>query len=299
MTIKPIRESLIARKKLSTDDILNNNDNGYGIKSTMESLITVPEDRVLNIRMKNSNKKEWLTIYPPNTKENKSDYVVIYIEKEYTKNTRSSKTIENLIDINIDRWNSLDFPKKIAFTNIKSFNKKMEFNDKLSIIFNGFKKCDLSGFEFYSNSKSSEPLSWVINGDNQTIKNCKFEGNKMHRMFLLDGSQPISFNSCSLSVPKTMYFIIENEVDYQFNIIKNYNKVQQIIDPNTVKMSKSTYNMECYYGILKDNNVNYIDNLKYTDEVYGKKWALQDEFKDIYIKNNINIKGSFIINHKK
>ena len=70
MTIKPIRESLIARKKLSTDDILNNNDNGYGIKSTMESLITVPEDRVLNIRMKNSNKKEWLTVYPPNTKEN-------------------------------------------------------------------------------------------------------------------------------------------------------------------------------------------------------------------------------------
>ena len=64
-------------------------------------------------------------------------------------------------------------------------------------------------------------------------------------------------------------------------------------------MSKSTYNMECYYGILKDNNVNYIDDLKYTDEVYGKKWALQDEFKDIYIKNNINIKGSFIINHKK
>lgn len=57
MIIKPIRESLIARKKLSTDDILNNNDNGYGIKSTMESLITVPEDRVLNIRMKNSNNK--------------------------------------------------------------------------------------------------------------------------------------------------------------------------------------------------------------------------------------------------
>lgn len=288
-----IRESLITRKKLSTDDILYNNDNGYGIKSVMESLITVPSGMLQ--RMKDDNKKEWLTVYPPKTKENKSDYVIIYINKEYLNNTRHNKTMPNLIDINIDRWNSLDFPKKIAFVNIKGFNKKLEFNDYLSISFNGFRKCDLNGYEFYSDCKNGDPLTWVINGDNQTIKNVKFIGNKFQRMYLLSIDNKMDLNKCILSSPSTMNYIIENEVDYQYNIIKKYNKAQKILGTNVV-YTPGTGSFDCFYGIIKNSDINYIDNMKYTDEVYNKKWALEDEFKDIYSKNNIKIKGRFIIN---
>lgn len=288
-----IRESLIAHKKLSTDDILYNNDNGYGIKSTMESLITVPAGMLQ--RMKENNKKEWLTVYPPKTKENKTDYVIIYINKEYLNNTRHNKTMANLIDINIDRWNQLDFPKKIAFASIKGFNKKLEFNDYLSISFNGFKKCDINGYEFYSDCKNGDSLTWVINGDNQTIKNVKFTGNKFQRMYLLSVDNKMDLNKCILSSPRTMNYIIENEVDYQYNITKKYNKVQKILGTNVI-YTPGTGSFDCFYGIIKNSDINYIDNMKYTDEVYDKKWALEDEFKDIYSKNNIKIKGSFIIN---
>ena len=171
----------------------------------------------------------------------------------------------------------------------------MEFNDHLSVIFNGFGKCDLNSYEFYSDCKNGDPLTWVINGDNQTIKNVKFSGNKSQRMYLLDGSNKIDFNKCILSSPRTMNYIIENEVDYQFNITKKYNKVQKILDTN-IEFISQTGSFDVHYGIVKNNTVNYIENMKYTDEIYNKKWTLEDEFKDIYSKDNINIKGHFIIN---
>ena len=288
-----IRESLIARKKLSTDDILYNNDE-YSIKSVMESLITVPSGMLQ--RMKNDNKKEWLTVYPPKTKENKTDYVIIYINKEYLNNTRHNKTMANLIDINIDRWNQLDFPKKITFVSIKGFNKKLEFNDYLSISFNNFKHCNLEGYEFYSDCKNGDPLTWVINGDNQTIKNVKFAGNKFQRMYLLSVDNKMDLNKCILSSPSTMNYIIENEVDYQYNITQKYNKVQKILGTN-VEVTGKTNTFDVHYGIVKNNDDNYIENMKYTDEVYNKKWAIEDELKDIYSQNNIKIKAHFIINN--
>ena len=291
--------SLIKRNKLSTNDILNGSRPEYNI-DIIKSLITVPfYEKYNNFKLKEENKEEWLQIYLPKSKNNKTNYLILQIDRRYPQND-SYLGISNNIDLNLKKWSDYGFYKKIAITStddIKS-GKNLDFRENLCITINGFfgNKFDIEGFEFYiHNTNDTNPVKWFINGNTQTIRNCKFLGKKFNEMFLVDGNYIkktyANFNFDMIS--KVNYgTIIEKEVDDEYNILNEYDLVRKIVDPDTVITDSALF--ELNYGILRKNSGNDNSNVKYNDEFYKRRHQVTDGLNKFYKPNNIIAQGNVI-----
>ena len=292
--------SLIKRNKLSTNDILNGSRPEYNI-DIIKSLITVPfYEKYNNFKLKEETKEEWLQIYLPKSKNNKTNYLILQIDRRYLQND-SYLGISNNIDLNLKKWTDYGFHKKIAITNLNDIKsgKNLDFREDLCITINGFfgNKFDIEGFEFYiHNANDTNPVKWFINGNTQTIRNCKFLGKKFHEMYLVDGNYIkktyTNFNFDMIS--KVNYgTIIEKEVDEEYNILNEYDLVKKIVDPNTVTTDSALF--ELNYGILRrasgnDNN----GNDKYNDEFFKRKYKVTSSLEKYYKPNNIIAQGNVI-----
>ena len=94
--------------------------------------------------------------------------------------------------------------------------------------------------------------------------------------------------------------LIDKEVDNEFNILVEYNKIPKVMDLDG-NSNKFANNSMVSYGILKNENIgdnpetNNLINF-YNDDYYKRKYDLEDYYTNKYGKqyNNLRIIGKYI-----
>lgn len=294
--------SLIQRRINKSNDILNNPE--YIIDS-IKNLISVPYFNTRNnYRLKEDNKEEWFQV----SINEDTDEIVLYIDKDYGYKKLQSVGLTNIIDIDINKWNKLQLSKKIVITSSKNKKRNTQLNIPLVITFNGFTGGgNIDGFSFYiGNDNKNSDLYWLINGKTQVIKNCDFSGSgysKNSKFFILDedrfeGKSPTKIFENLLNLRNVR--LIDKEVDNEFNILVEYNKIPKVMDLDG-NSNKFANNSMVSYGILKNENIgdnpetNNLINF-YNDDYYKRKYDLEDYYTNKYGKqyNNLRIIGKYI-----